>query len=59
MPKERKEGGGVLRISSDRDVRMREKPKNKTPQNRLGFKQNPQKIPAPKVLVSNTQKIPT
>ena len=58
MPKEGG-GGGVLRISSDRDARMREKPKNKSPKNRLGFKQNPQKIPAPKVLVSNTQKIPT
>ena len=46
MPKEG--GGGVLRISSDRDVRMREKPKNKNPKNRLGFKQNPPKNPCTK-----------
>ena len=46
MPKEAGGGGGcgaVLRISSDRDVWMREKPKNKTRKNRLGFKQNPKK----------------
>ena len=60
MPKEGEGGGGKgLRISSDKDVRMGEKPKNKIPKNRLGFKQNPQKISAPKVLVSNTKKIPT
>jgi len=53
-----KEGGGVLRVSSDRDVRMGEKPRNKTPKNSLGFKQNPKKIPRPKVSVLNTQ-IPT
>ena len=57
MPKEG--GGGVLLISSDRDVRMREKPKNKTPKVAWASNKTPKKIPAPKVLVSNTQKIPT
>ena len=37
------EGGGVLRISSERDDRIGAK--SKTPQNRLGFKQSPNKSP--------------
>ena len=45
-------GGGVLRISSDRDDRMGQ---NKNPKESLGFQKNPKKIAGPEF---NHQKIP-
>ena len=43
-----KEGGVVLRISSDRDVRMGEKPKKQNPKKSLGLQTKPQKNPCTK-----------
>ena len=57
MPKEG--GGGGTPDFKWQGCSNEGKAKKQNPQSRLGFKQNPQKIPAPKVLVSNTQKIPT